>query len=91
MGQFIPRGSDSVPAMLTPGEFVMNKASTQKFMQQLVPMNYGQSAAQNTQPGNNVQFGDVNVTVNGGSTGKQTGIEIGNALRRELRRGRVSL
>jgi hypothetical protein len=91
MGQFVPRGTDTVPAMLTPGEFVMNKASTQRLMQQLVPMNSGQYSAQYTQPGNSVQFGDMNITVNGGGTPKQTAVEIGNALRREIRRGRVTL
>ena len=29
-GKFIPRGTDTVPAMLSPGEFVVNAASTQK-------------------------------------------------------------
>lgn len=28
-GMFIPRGSDTVPAMLTPGEFVVNRRATQ--------------------------------------------------------------
>ena len=30
-GGLIPRGTDTVPAMLTPGEFVINRASTNKF------------------------------------------------------------
>ena len=29
-GMFIPRGTDTVPAMLTPGEFVVNRASVQR-------------------------------------------------------------
>ena len=29
-GMFIPRGTDTVPAMLTPGEFVMNRASVNR-------------------------------------------------------------
>jgi hypothetical protein len=29
-GIFVPRGTDTVPAMLTPGEFVVNRASVQK-------------------------------------------------------------
>ncbi len=91
MGQFISQGTDTVPAMLTPGEFVMNRSSTAKFLQQLVPMNYGQQNANHTQQGNNVQFGDINVTVGGGNTTQQTAVDIGNALRREIRRGRVGL
>ena len=91
MGQFVPRGTDTVPARLTPGEFVMNKASTQRFMQQLVPMNYSQNMAQYGQPNNSMQFGDINVTVQGGQNNQQTALEIGNSLRREIRRGRLSL
>lgn len=30
-GMFTPKGTDTVPAMLTPGEFVINKASTEKY------------------------------------------------------------
>jgi hypothetical protein len=29
-GIFVPRGTDTVPAMLTPGEFVVNRASVQR-------------------------------------------------------------
>ena len=29
-GMFVPRGTDTVPAMLTPGEFVVNRASVQR-------------------------------------------------------------
>lgn len=45
-GMFIPRGTDTVPAMLTPGEFVVNRASVQRGnnLQVLQAMN-GNSAA----------------------------------------------
>ena len=36
-----PRGTDTVPAMLTPGEFVVNKASTQKNLPLLKAINNG--------------------------------------------------
>ena len=36
-----PRGTDTVPAMLTPGEFVVNKASTQKNLPLLRAINNG--------------------------------------------------
>lgn len=35
-------GTDTVPAMLTPGEFVMNKKTTQQFLPELYNMNNGQ-------------------------------------------------
>ena len=36
-----PRGTDTVPAMLTPGEFVINRASTQKHLPVLKAINSG--------------------------------------------------
>ncbi|NDB57840.1 hypothetical protein EB001_05285 [bacterium] len=38
-GGFKPMGSDTVPAMLTPGEYVVNKASTKSFLPLLSAMN----------------------------------------------------
>lgn len=39
---FQPRGSDTVPAMLTPGEFVVNRDSTQKHLSLLRSINSGE-------------------------------------------------
>ncbi len=36
-----PRGFDTIPAMLSPGEFVVNAASSRRFASQLVAMNAG--------------------------------------------------
>ena len=46
-GIFVPRGTDTVPAMLTPGEFVVNRASVQRGnnLAILQAMNKGQQAA----------------------------------------------
>jgi TP901 family phage tail tape measure protein len=38
---FTPRGTDTVPAMLTPGEFVVNRAATQRNLPLLRAMNAG--------------------------------------------------
>lgn len=45
-GMFIPRGTDTVPAMLTPGEFVVNRAAVQRGnnLQMLQAMNGGAGA-----------------------------------------------
>jgi hypothetical protein len=45
-GMFIPRGTDTVPAMLTPGEFVINRASVNRGnnLQILKAINSGASA-----------------------------------------------
>lgn len=44
-GQFVPRGTDTVPAMLTPGEFVMRRAAVDtfgaKFMKYVNDLNIG--------------------------------------------------
>jgi hypothetical protein len=46
-GMFVPRGSDTVPAMLTPGEFVVNRAAVQRGnnLQILSAMNGGSSSS----------------------------------------------
>lgn len=36
---FVPKGTDTVPAMLTPGEFVINRAATQKHLPLLKAIN----------------------------------------------------
>jgi TP901 family phage tail tape measure protein len=90
-GLFRPRGSDTVPAMLTPGEFVVNKTAAKQMFQQLVPMNYGLSPNQFANQNTPVNVGDVTVNVQGGNTGQQTALEIGHAIRREIRRGRLAI
>ena len=46
-GMFVPRGTDTVPAMLTPGEFVVNRSSVQRGnnLQILQAMNKGGGAS----------------------------------------------
>jgi len=46
-GMFIPKGTDTVPAMLTPGEFVVNRAAVQRGnnLQLLRAMNGGDTAS----------------------------------------------
>jgi hypothetical protein len=46
-GIFVPRGTDTVPAMLTPGEFVVNRAAVQRGnnLQMLQSMNRGSNTA----------------------------------------------
>lgn len=79
---------DSVPALLTPGEFVMNKASTEKFYTQLVAMNKGIAPIQEASTTN---LGGINITVNGGSTPEKTAQIIGQELNRAIRLGIIKL
>jgi hypothetical protein len=50
-GMFVPRGSDTVPAMLTPGEFVVSRAAVERGnnLQMLSAMNSGSSSSSSTQ------------------------------------------
>jgi len=84
-------GTDVIPAMLSPGEFVMNAASTRKFASQLVAMNAGVQPVFRSEGGSVTNVGDINVSVNGGGTSRQTARSIAAELRRELRRGTSTL
>ena len=86
----LARGTDTIPAMLSPGEFVMNAKSTSRFYSQLVAMNRGQKPIYRQEGGSvtNVQVGDVHVQ--GGKNPAQTGRQIVGAIKRELRRGTSS-
>jgi hypothetical protein len=57
-GVFVPRGTDVVPAMLTPGEFVINRASVARGnnLQVLKAINEGRSAPQAMARGGMVQY-----------------------------------
>ena len=85
------RGTDTIPAMLSAGEFVMNAKSSKQFYGQLVAMNAGVQPSFRNQGGNVTNVGDITVNVKGGNSGTATGREIANALRRELRRGTSAL
>ena len=54
---FKPRGTDTVPAMLTPGEFVVNRKATQKNLPLLKSINSGQSSGGNYAIGGVVNSG----------------------------------
>lgn len=92
-GGFVPKGTDTVPAMLTPGEFVMNANASRKFAAQLVSMN-SNIQPQRFQNGGSVSNNN-NITVNlqvDGSTQSpdQIATEIGRRLNQQARRGTFS-
>ena len=86
-----PRGTDVIPAMLSPGEMVMSATTTRRFASQLTAMNAGTRPSYHSQGGHVTNVGDINVTVQAGGTGHQTARTIANELRRELRRGSSTL
>ena len=80
------RGTDTIPAMLSPGEFVMNAQSTKRFYSQLVAMNSGKSPVYRERGGSVTNVSDVNITVSGAAAPVQTARETMKAFRREMRR-----
>jgi hypothetical protein len=85
------QGTDVIPAMLSPGEVVINAASARRFAAQLTAINAGVQPVYRSEGGSVTNTGDINVTVTGGGTGRQTARSIAAELRRELRRGTATL
>jgi TP901 family phage tail tape measure protein len=90
-GGFAPRGTDTIPAMLSPGEFVVNARSSRRFFSQLQAMNAGVQPIYRQEGGAVTNVGDINVSVNGSKEANGTGRTIARRIRRELRRGTSSL
>ena len=87
-GGFAPRGTDTIPAMLSPGEFVVNADATKQFYSQLVSINSGRQPIYRAAggPTNNVTFtGDINIAEN--NSGRDTARGLMDQIRRQLRRG----
>jgi TP901 family phage tail tape measure protein len=81
-------GTDTINAMLSPGEFVMSKRATTQFYSKLVGMN---NSTRQFATGGNVTTGDFNISLNTTGNTKTDVIAIGRALQREIRRGTVRL
>lgn len=84
-----PRGTDTIPAALSPGEGVINPKSTRSFFSQLQAINAGQQPVFR-ESGSVTNVGDINVNVNS-SEQPANPREIAQAVRRELRRGTSKL
>jgi chorismate mutase len=85
------RGQDRQLTALAQGETVVNRKQSRKFFSELNAMNQGSQPVYRDQGGPVTNVGDVNVTVQGGDTSQQTVRGIGHALRRELKRGNITL
>jgi TP901 family phage tail tape measure protein len=85
-GGYTPQSTDTIPAMLSRGEFVVNARSAQKFHSQLIAMNAGNTPTFRRSGGSTTTIGDVNVTVNAATSPQQTARETVRAIRREQRR-----
>ena len=83
------RGTDTINAMLSPGEMVINAGSARKFSSELTAMNSGMRPSYHTQGGSVTNVGDINVHLASGGTAHATGRTIAAEIKRELRRGSV--
>ena len=90
---FFARGgiasSDTIPAMLSPGEFVMNAKSTRRFYSQLHGMNSGFARGGTV---NTTNVGDIHIHgFKPSGNDSADVVRLGRQLRREIRRGTVRL
>lgn len=86
-----PRGSDRIPAMLGGDEYVMTGQATQQFKPILEAMNARGAAGSSGGSIHNTSIGDIHVNVTGSTVPEQNARKMAIALRRELRRGTVTL
>lgn len=84
------RGQDTIPAMLSPGEFVVNARQARNFFSQLQAINAGAVGQSSGGSTTNITIGDVNVTTPS-SVPNDTAREIGQSIKRELRRRTFTL
>jgi TP901 family phage tail tape measure protein len=84
-----PSGTDTIPAWLTRGEFVINAKSTRKFFPQIQAINRGIPPRGFQDGGLVTNVGDINVSVQGGDTSEVTAGRIAQQINRDLRRGKI--
>lgn len=84
-----PVGTDTIPAWLSRGEYVMDAANTSKFFPQLVSMSMGIPSRGGST--SSVNVGDININYQA-TDSQQTDVRrLGEQLRREIRRGTLRL
>lgn len=91
LGALRPLGTDTIPAMIQRGEFVTNAKASRKFFSELNAINQDKAPVHRREGGSVTQVGDINVTVQGGDTSRQTVRAIAVELNRELKRGTIRL
>jgi hypothetical protein len=86
-GMFVPKGTDTVPAMLTPGEFVVRRSAVQRGnnLSILQSMNSGGSTAKGMSRGGQVKYFDNGGSVGGGGGGMGISPEVLNSFSASLR------
>lgn len=83
----LARGTDTVPAMLTPGEIVVNPTASRKFFSQLMAMNAGIQPSFRSNGGSvGDTFGDINVNISANGTSDINARAIAQGIQREMRK-----
>lgn len=88
VGGSIGRGADRIPALLSPGEFVVNSGAARQFYSQLVSLNGPKGYSKG---GSVTNVGDINVNLNSSGNTDVDVNKIGKLLRQQIRRGALSL
>lgn len=84
------RGTDTVPAMLTPGEIVMNPKASRNFFSTLMAMNAGAQPSFRSNGGQvGDSFGDINVNITANSGSDINARAIARGIQREVRKGNI--
>lgn len=84
------RGTDTIPAMLSPGEIVMKSDVSRKFFSQLMAMNAGVQPVYRANGGPiGDTFGDINVNINSSGPSDINARAIAQGIRREFRRNSI--
>jgi hypothetical protein len=86
-----PVGTDVIPAMLSPGEVVINAASARNFASQLTAINAGVQPVYRSEGGSVTNIGDINVRIEGKDAARLTPRGFWEQVRREARRGTVKV
>lgn len=82
---------DTVPAMLTPGEFVINKQSTSKFINRLIGINRDHGTPAKFQQGGSVEVGGISINVSESKTPQATAKAVAAEINRGVRTGTIQL
>jgi TP901 family phage tail tape measure protein len=80
-------GSDTIPALLARGEYVMNARASRSFASQLNSMNTGMIKFNTGGSTSNTTVGDIHINAASGTDVRA----LGQALRKEIKRGTVRL
>lgn len=89
-----PRGADRYPVWAAKDEFIVNANSSRAFRPMLEAINNNRRPSFMAEGGvvgmGDTIVGDINVTVQGGSSPQQTGRAIGQTLEREIRKRTIT-